>query len=242
MPGYVKIHRDIVTKDIYLQDPLYARVFERLIMEANHACKRIPYKGGTKLIKRGERLTSIRQIAEWVGWYQRGIFKSPNPKTISKILDWMIEKGLIEIINRGNSQETHYNIVNYCIYQSADDYESNSKVTVRGAVSKQSVDTNNNVNNVNNEKNDKKTIGDISAPQFKLPTIEDIKAYCLERQNNVDAEKWHNFYSSKGWMIGKNKMKDWKAAVRTWEKERKLSRPSSNPFLDALKEMQNEQI
>jgi len=51
------------------------------------------------------------------------------------------------------------------------------------------------------------------------PKIEDVKAYCKERNNNVDAEKWYNFYEAKGWMIGKNKMKDWKAAVRTWENE-----------------------
>lgn len=51
-----------------------------------------------------------------------------------------------------------------------------------------------------------------------LPTLEDVKNYCLERNNGVDPQRWYDFYSSKGWMIGKNKMKDWKAAVRTWEK------------------------
>lgn len=155
MAGWVKLYRDIVAKDIYLQDPLYARVFERLIIEANHSCKRIPYKGETKLIKRGERLTSIRQIAEWVGWYQRGIFKAPNPKTISSILKWMIKNNLLEIYDRGNSQETHYNIVNYCIYQSREDAQgnsqSNSQVTVSGQASKQSMDTNKNVKNEKNE-------------------------------------------------------------------------------------------
>lgn len=50
------------------------------------------------------------------------------------------------------------------------------------------------------------------------PTLDEIKKYCIERNNNVDPSKWFDFYESKGWMIGKNKMKDWKAAVRTWEK------------------------
>jgi hypothetical protein len=53
---------------------------------------------------------------------------------------------------------------------------------------------------------------------FTPPTLEEVKAYCNERNNKIDAERWYDFYSSKGWMIGKNKMKDWKAAVRTWEK------------------------
>ena len=148
MGGYVKLHRIIVTKDIYLKPPLYLRVFERLIIEANHRCKQIPYGKGNKLIKRGERLTSIRQIAEWVGWFERGIFKVPNPKTIAEILNWLIEKEMIEIYNKGNSQETHYNIVNYCIYQAKDDGESNSQVTVNGEVSIQQTDTNKNVKNL----------------------------------------------------------------------------------------------
>ncbi len=53
--------------------------------------------------------------------------------------------------------------------------------------------------------------------RFVPPTIEEVKAYCKERNNNVDAEKFVNYYTSNGWQVGKNKMKDWKAAVRTWE-------------------------
>jgi hypothetical protein len=53
---------------------------------------------------------------------------------------------------------------------------------------------------------------------FKKPTVDDINDYCLERKNNVDAETFFDFYESKGWMVGKNKMKSWEACVRTWEK------------------------
>ena len=52
---------------------------------------------------------------------------------------------------------------------------------------------------------------------FIPPTVEEVGAYCTERGNNVDPQAFIDFYESKGWMIGKNKMKDWKAAVRTWE-------------------------
>lgn len=62
--------------------------------------------------------------------------------------------------------------------------------------------------------------------KFTPPTLGEVKIYCQERDNSVDPEKWFDFYSSKGWMIGKNKMKDWRAAVRTWEKsEQKNSGP-----------------
>ena len=53
---------------------------------------------------------------------------------------------------------------------------------------------------------------------FKKPTLDDVKSYCIERNNNIEAEAFLDFYESKDWKIGKNKMKDWKAAVRTWER------------------------
>ena len=73
---------------------------------------------------------------------------------------------------------------------------------------------------------------------FKPPTIEEVRAYCLERGNSVDAERWHNHYSSNGWMVGKTKMVDWKAAVRTWERNGydRDRRPAatSDPELDKI--------
>lgn len=60
-----------------------------------------------------------------------------------------------------------------------------------------------------------------SATRFKPPAVEEVAAYCRERGNNVDAQSWWDFYQSKGWMVGSNKMKDWKAAVRTWEQRHK---------------------
>ena len=53
---------------------------------------------------------------------------------------------------------------------------------------------------------------------FVNPTVEEVREYCRERGNSVDPERFVDFYASKGWKIGKDTMKDWKAAVRTWEK------------------------
>ena len=58
------------------------------------------------------------------------------------------------------------------------------------------------------------------------PSVEDVRAYCQERGNNVDAEAFVAFYESNGWKVGKNPMKDWKAAVRTWETR---DRPKGKP-------------
>lgn len=59
----------------------------------------------------------------------------------------------------------------------------------------------------------KKTGGAVFTP----PTVEMVKAYCLERGNRVDSQRFVDFYASKGWRVGNQPMKDWKAAVRTWE-------------------------
>ena len=54
--------------------------------------------------------------------------------------------------------------------------------------------------------------------KFTPPFLDEVQDYCRERMNNVDPAKFIDFYESKGWMVGKNKMKDWRAAVRTWER------------------------
>ena len=54
----------------------------------------------------------------------------------------------------------------------------------------------------------------------KKPSIEEIKQYCLQRNNGIDAEQFFDFYESKNWYVGKNKMKNWQAAIRTWEKRK----------------------
>ena len=59
---------------------------------------------------------------------------------------------------------------------------------------------------------------------FHKPTLEQVREYCEERNNNVNPEQFIDFYESKNWMIGKNKMKNWKACVRTWEKNHKLTK------------------
>jgi len=56
---------------------------------------------------------------------------------------------------------------------------------------------------------------------FIPPTVDEVSAYCQERRNSISAETFVDFYTSKNWMIGKNKMKDWKASVRTWERNHK---------------------
>ena len=64
---------------------------------------------------------------------------------------------------------------------------------------------------------------DSKSKRFIPPTVEEVMAYCKERKNSIDAQYFVDWYTAKGWMIGKNKMKDWKATVRYWERKENTS-------------------
>ena len=68
------------------------------------------------------------------------------------------------------------------------------------------------------EEEQKKELKKSTASRFTPPTLEEVQTYCFERGNNVDAERFIDYYTANGWKVGRNSMKDWKAAVRTWEK------------------------
>lgn len=95
------------------------------------------------------------------------------------------------------------------------------------------------------EENNNKGAKAPARKRFVPPTLEEVQAYCFERQNQVDAERFIDYYTANGWRVGKNPMKDWKASVRTWEKTSNSTSSSSsapkpsasnNVFLDLFNE------
>lgn len=70
-------------------------------------------------------------------------------------------------------------------------------------------------------------MGKITRKTFSKPTLEEISAYCQERNNSVDAQRFFDYYEAKGWVVGKSPMKDWKAAVRTWERNESEPKPQN---------------
>lgn len=74
---------------------------------------------------------------------------------------------------------------------------------------------------------------------FVPPSVEDVRAYCRERHNGVDAQAFVDFYEASGWMRGKTKLKDWRAAVRTWERNgnnRQSAQPQQPKSTRVMKE------
>ena len=109
-------------------------------------------------------------------------------------------------------QGTYITICNYESYQNqgqteeqAEEQAGNKRGTSGGTI-------NNKENNANNE--NKNNVNGKNIP----PPLSEVEAYCTERKNGINAQAFIDFYESKAWMIGKNKMKNWMASVRTWEK------------------------
>lgn len=92
--------------------------------------------------------------------------------------------------------------------------------------------------NINNKINNNKYINNIKEKsikrKFEKPTIEQIQEYCIERNNGINAEAFYNFYESKNWYVGKNKMSDWKACVRTWEQRQQSKTKTSTDRMNEV--------
>ena len=142
---------------------------------------------------------SLQYLADWTNSTRQGVVKC---------LKSLIEKGYIakadKVINGVKFCEYHatkfngvYNSVVQGVQQSC-----------TGGV-QQSLPNNIDIDNLNNKQ---------VYTRFVKPTIDEVRAYCLERGKGVDAEKWYNHYSANGWKVGRSKMVDWKAAIRTWER------------------------
>lgn len=122
------------------------------------------------------------------------------------------ELNLIETIKRVDKKGTivgWFIRINYLIQEPTTPISTTPISPVLGS---QETNTNNNNNiNTNNNNNIYKQ------KNFKKPTLEEVEEYCKERNNNINAQKFIDFYESKGWKVGKTPMKDWKACIRTWE-------------------------
>lgn len=125
----------------------------------------------------------------------------------SKCLSHLLELGFVRVVKFDGRKR----YVESTIQFKADLNES----SMQDGTKVQHTDNNEYIN-INNNSLYKK-----GSSRFQKPTIEEIRQYCLEKSLNVDAEQFFNFYESKGWVVGKSPMKNWRAAVCTWNKREK---------------------
>lgn len=203
MDGYVKSYRKTLLSKVW-QRPDYWRVFEYLVWEAHHDKK--PYMKCGIEIKRGQTLKSLTKIQEGTMYQENNKIKLIDTSRIRKILIWLEQEQMISRIGTGLA--TLITIVNYDLYQPLDTGLDTSW-TQAGHNNKNERMKEINKENISIGKN------------FKKPSVKEIGDYCSERKNNINPQAFWDFYESKGWLVGKSSMKDWKAAVRTWENKRK---------------------
>ena len=198
---YIKLYEQITEWEWY-KDINTFRLFVHLLLKANY--KDVNFRG--RIIHRGQIVTSLSSLAANT---------SLSIRQVRDSLNHLVMTG--EVTNESTSQYRIITISKYDDYQSSD--KRDDKQVTNELTSKRQT-------NDKRDDNKYRTIEQIEGVEnkktpsvFRPPTLDEVSEYCRERGNRVDPEKWFDFYASKGWMIGKNKMKDWKAAVRTWEKD-----------------------
>lgn len=141
MGGFIKDYRSELRSDIWMMPPLYHRVWQYLKYKVNHSPNKIPMEDGNFFsINPGQHLTSVRSIAQGVGYYEGLVWKEPNPKTISTILTWLEKQQMIKIDRgRGNRQYTLVTVSNWDLYQ-VENGGGNSKGTASGEGREQRAD------------------------------------------------------------------------------------------------------
>ena len=202
--GWISVHRSLQCHWLWAEKPFSkGQAWIDMLMMANHADKKFLLGKELVEVKTGSFITSELKLHEKWGW---------SKTKVRNFLEVLETDGMI--VKKTDRKKTTITIENYSSFQNSQTTQRPVKDHTKTSERPQK-DTNNNVNNDNNVNNNN------NKGRFTPPTIEEVTAYCQERKNNVSPEAFINHYTSKGWMIGKNKMKDWKAAVRTWENRQK---------------------
>ncbi len=228
MEGWLKLFREIENWEWY-KDNNVKSVFFHLLIKA--CIKDVKYKG--MVIKRGSLLTVIESKNNDKASLSNEL--GLTAKEVRTALKKLQKTG--EIMIETTNKFTVITVVNFSKYQDSDYDKGQTKGEQRENKGQTKDEQRASIEEENKEeievkevKENKKSVPDKPAVNFSPPSIDEVKNYCQERQNNVDADNFVNFYSSKGWYVGKNKMKDWKASVRTWERNVKKEGESNGGY------------
>ena len=207
---YIKLNRKILEWE-WWSDINTSRLFIYMLLKANWKDTR--FEG--KLIPRGSFVSSIPKLSQETALTVREIRTA-----ISHL------KSTGEVTCKTYSKYTVFTVKNYCLYQSSDT-QNDRQVTGKRHSNDMLTTT---IEEKKEIKNIKKEEPKGSKKKFEPPSVEDVRTYCEERHNGIDAQSFVDFYTSKDWMVGKNRMKDWKAAVRTWERRKQSGGGKTNQF------------
>ena len=224
MNGYVKLFRSIEKWEWYT-DVNTTKLFLHCLIKANHKASK--WRG--IVIESGSFITSYGKLSAETGLSVRNVRTSLNRL-----------KSTQEVTHQTTNDYSIISIVKWSLYQSSEDLAdtendtvSDNQVTSKRQASDKQVTTNKNDKNVKNDKNNKKN------GNFVPPTQDEVQSYIDEKGYSVVAQRFISFYESKGWMVGKNKMRDWKSALSGWntrnlepKRSGKVETPTNYPSIE----------
>ena len=213
MGGWIKIYQTIREHWIW-NDPRKLKWWIDLLMLAEWRDSKRLVGSDLVTIKRGQLIASAHYLRErWAYKDDNGVQRKPSEHTILKFLSLLEADQMISRAKHPATRATMITIVNY------DDYQQNSTAGCNEGSNDPCNDPCTEDKNNKNIKDNREGKSGKSEKRFSPPSIEEVDSYIREKGYTVDAERFVNFYESKGWYVGKNKMKNWRAAVATWQKE-----------------------
>ena len=199
MSGWIKIYRDITNHWIWKSDHRLKWWLD-ILLTVNHTDNKVLIKGILIECKRGQSVMSLDT------WAQRW---NVSKKTVKDFFELLQSDSML--IYEGMQNTTRITVCNYDNYQ--------SEVNAEETLSKRSVNAEETqtlpkqeCKEIKNEKKEKNIIP---------PSLEMVSKYCKERMNKIDPAYFISWNEARGWMMGKYKMKDWQATIRTWEQRDK---------------------
>jgi DNA-binding transcriptional regulator YhcF (GntR family) len=198
MAGWIKLHRDIKNHWIYTEKRKFSKfeAWTDILLSVNHAQAKTIIKGKLITIERGESILSLDSWGMKWGW---------NKSAVNRFFDLLKKDGMIVLQNE--TVTTRLTVCNYASYQDERNAHETQTKRKRNASETQTKS----IEEEQEEQQEKEE------KKFRKPTIEEIALYMEEKGMNNVAERFYNFYEAKGWMIGRNQIKNWKACVITWK-------------------------
>jgi gas vesicle protein len=232
--GFIALHRKIRDHWIW-EEPQYLKWWIDLLLMVNHKPKKILLNGNPVIIGVGEYHTSETKLSE--RWYA-------SRKAVDNFLRLLEKDGMITL-KKSRQNGTTVKVCNYQTYQAFYSIDGTSKAHQENNDSTSKAHKRI-IQQFNNEEQVKKKVIK-KEKKFTPPTVEEIRDYCLERNNNVNPQKFFDHYSVADWHdVNGNKIRNWKQKVIRWEGEPQKINPSAvkspaaaqtgNPFLDLYAE------
>lgn len=215
--GYIKLFRNTLSDPLINKDSDYLALWVHLLCSAAYEPTPALFGGKRIVLQPGQLTTGRRRLA---------VNSRIEESKVQRILKAFENAQLIE------QQSTNKNrLISILSWSEQKDCEQQIERPVNNerTTSEQQANTLEEIKNIRNE--EIRNIGADKPPRvrFVVPSVVEVEAYCRERGNNVDPVAFCDFYTSNGWAVGRNKMRDWKAAVRTWERREKKE-PEVNRF------------